>query len=560
MSPLLPFQKITRTYRHLARLRKILAVLFRNGFGFLFDKLRGLVPESAHSGDWEDLANSPIGIPERLRNIMIELGPTFVKLGQMLAGRPDLIPLEYVREFTKLQDRVPPFPYQTVREIIKKEFGGEIEEFFLEFDVEAIAAASIAQGHRAKLLDGSEVFVKIRRPDIESGIRADLEILAFLADFVEKHDTELSFLHLSKIVWEFSRQLEDELNLDFELANIQRFSRQFEGRSGLLVPRVWPELSSSKILTIEYIRGCKGTDLDSLQHHGIDRKVVARLGSELLLEQFFVHGFFHADPHPGNIFFLPENRICYVDFGQIGRCSLEERESFASLLGAVFKKREKRAARLLLRLAEYDEEPDMELLERDVGAFTDHYFYRELEHLKAGSILQEFYSLCNRHKLGLKPNIYLILKAIGSCDELGRTLDPKFNIVELLRPFLIKTMLRSMNPAMKLEKSREIGEDLLEFLKLLPKQQKLFWKQCLDGRLLFNFQLQGLERYQNFINHGFSRICLAVVQAGLLISSGIIIHAGKPPLIADVPVLALLGIVASLILFSLMLWDILRLR
>lgn len=560
MSSLMPFQKITRTYRHLARLRKILSVIFRNGFGFLFDKLRGLVPEGTHTGNWEELANSPISMPERLRSIMVELGPTFVKLGQVLSGRPDLIPLDYVHEFTKLQDRVPPFPYETVRGIIKKEFSGEIEEFFQEFDAEPIAAASIAQGHRARLRDGTEVFVKIRRPDIENSIRADLEILALLADFMEKHDTELRFLHPGKIVREFSRRLEEELNLDLELANISRFARQFKGRQGLVVPRVWPKLSSSRVLTIEYIRGCKGTDLEGLKRLGIDRKTVSRLGADLLLEQFFVHGFFHADPHPGNLFFLPANRICYVDFGQVGRSSKEERENFAGLLAAVLKGQEKKAAKLLLRLAEYENEPDLEVLERDLSAFTDHYFYRELDDLSAGAILQEFYSLCNRHKLGLKPHIYLMLKAIGESDELGRTLEPGFNIIHQLRPFLVKTLLHSLNPAARIAQTREIAEELLDFVKVLPKQQKHFWQQCLDGKLLINCHLQGLERYQNFINHGLNRLCLALIQMGLLVSSGIIIHAGRPPLIWGMPVLGLLGILCSIALFSLMLWDMLRLR
>ncbi|MFA6930531.1 MAG: AarF/UbiB family protein [Lentisphaeria bacterium] len=560
MSSLLPFQKITRTYRHFARLRKILSVLFRNGFGFLFDKLRGLVPEAAHAGNWDELVNSPISLPERLRNVMVELGPTFVKLGQILSGRPDLIPLAYIREFTKLQDRVPPFPYQKVREIIKKEFGGEIEEFFAEFDEEAIAAASIAQGHRGRLKDGSEVFVKIRRPDIEGSIRADLEILTLLADFMEKHNEELRFLQPGKIVREFAHKLEEELNLDFELANIQRFSRQFEGRQGLVVPRTWPKLSSVRVLTIEFIRGCKGTDLEGLQRLGIDRQKVSRLGADLLLEQFFVHGFFHADPHPGNLFFLPGNRICYVDFGQIGRCSMEERDTFAGLLAAIFKGNEKKSAKLLLRLAEFVQEPDMEALERDLSAFTDHYFYREIDDLSTADILQEFYDLCNRHQLGLKPHIYLMLKAMGESDELGRTLDPEFRIVTQLRPFLVKSMLRSLNPSTKAAQFSEIIEEMFDFLKVLPKQQKTFWQQCLEGRLLVNYRLQGLERLQNFINHGLNRLCLALIQVGLLIASGLIIHAGRPPLLGGIPVIGLLGILCFITLFSLMLWDMLRLR
>ncbi|NLF94433.1 MAG: AarF/ABC1/UbiB kinase family protein, partial [Oligosphaeraceae bacterium] len=356
----IPFQNITRTYRHLARLRKILSVLFRNGFGFLFARLRDLVPERYHPGNWDELANSELSIPARICQSMIELGPTFIKLGQLLSTRPDLIPLQYLSEFTKLQDRVTPFPFAQVEEIIRQELKGDISSFFSEFTPEPIGAASIAQGHHARLLDGSEVFVKIRRPEIEESIRADLEILAILADFLEKHNAEIRFLQPSRIVAEFSRSLEDELNLDLEYSNICRFARQFKGRAGLVVPKVYPRLCTPKVLTMEFIHGCKGTDLEQIDQAGIDRKKISALGAQLLLEQFFVHGFYHADPHPGNVFVLPGDRICYVDFGQIGRCSLEERECFARLLAAVVRRQEKTAARLLLKLSEFREEPNQE--------------------------------------------------------------------------------------------------------------------------------------------------------------------------------------------------------
>ena len=560
MSGLFPFQRVTRTYRHLGRMRRILAVLFRNGFGFMFDKLRGLVPEGKSAGNWEELASSPVSLPERLRHVMTELGPTFVKAGQILAGRPDLIPHEYVEEFAKLQDQVPPFPFETVRQIIKREFGVELEELYSEFDQEPIAAASIAQGHRARLHDGSEVFVKVRRPDIEQSIRADLEILGFLADYLEKQNPELRFWNPGKIVEEFSRRIEEELNLDLELANIQCFARQFRGREGLLVPKVWPKLSSGMVLTMQYVRGCKASELERLPEFGLDPLKISRLGVDLLLEQFFLRGFFHSDPHPGNIFFLPGNRICYVDFGQVGRVSIEEREAFAGLLGCCLRRNFRKAARLLLELVEYEQEPELGDLERDLEAFTDHYLYREIEDVKTQSVLQEFYRLCTRHRVGLKSHIYLMLKAMGESDMLGRQLDPAFNIIRQLRPFLLRVFLRSLNPAKKGGRLLEHYEELQDFLRLMPKQQKSFWQQCLEGKLQFNSRLLGLERLEDFLKHGLNRISIALIQVGLLIASALVIHANHPPMLLGLPLVALIGIGCSLALFVLMYLDMVRRR
>ncbi|NLZ63010.1 MAG: AarF/ABC1/UbiB kinase family protein [Lentisphaerae bacterium] len=463
-------------------------------------------------------------------------------------------------EFTKLQDRVTPFPFDQVEEIIRQELKGEISTFFSEFSPEPIGSASIAQGHHARLLDGSEVFVKIRRPGIEESIRADLEILAILADFLEKHNAEIRFLQPSRIVAEFSRSLEDELNLDLEYSNICRFARQFKGREGLVVPKVYPRLCTPKILTMEFIHGCKGTDLEQIDAIGIDRKKISALGAELLLEQFFVHGFYHADPHPGNVFILPGDRICYVDFGQIGRCSLEERECFARLLVAVVRRQEKTAARLLLRLSEFQEEPNQESIERDLAAYIDRFLYRPLRELRVSSAVQEFYQLCQRHQLGLKPHIYLILKAMGVSDEMGRQLDPEFNILEHLQPFIRKAVLRSFNPVMRARRMREISDEMLELLRGFPQRQRIFWRQLLEGRLVLNQQLIGLEQSQRLFNHACNRLCLALVQVGLLSASAIIIHARIGPKLWDIPIIGLIGIILSCVLFAAMVFDMVHTR
>ena len=383
---------VGRTYRHLNRYREILSVLFKYGFGDIIETLKieqyievGLQMISKKRRDQiEKLSRA-----ERVRMAVEELGPTFIKLGQILSTRPDLIPLEYSRELSKLQDNVPAFSHEAVKTIITEELGHPPEELFAHFDSRPLAAASIGQVHRARLVDGEEVVVKVQRPGIRKIVEIDLEILLHLASLMERHVEEMVVQRPTRVVEEFARSLEKEIDYTIESYHTERFSRQFMGEHTVYVPKVFRELNSSRVLTIEYIDGIKVSDTDRLKQKGCDLHRIAVNGADLIMKQIFVHGFFHADPHPGNIFILPNHVICFLDFGMMGRIRQDEREDFTDFVTSLAGRNERKITESVLRLSLYDVEPDREKLERDLMDLLEHQVYGHQNKLEMGKLFLE---------------------------------------------------------------------------------------------------------------------------------------------------------------------------
>ena len=382
---------IGRTYRHLNRYHQILGVMFKYGFSDLVDMLH--IDQYLESG-LQMINRKPReqierhSRPERLRMACEELGPTFIKLGQLLSTRPDFIAPEYLVELAKLQDKVPPFPFAEVEEIFYAETGKKPTELYYRFDEHPIAAASIGQVHRATLTDGQDVVVKVQRPDIEEVIAVDLEILAHLATLMEMYLEEVQGHRPTSIVEEFARSIANEIDYTVEISSIQRFARQFEGNETIHIPEVYRDLSTERILTMENIKGIKASRIDSLRQQGADLPLVAERGTNLIMEQIFVHGFFHADPHPGNIFILPDNVICFIDFGMMGRLSRQNREDFTDLLLYILARNERKVTDCVLKLTDHQGEVDRDALSRDLSEMLDRYLYLPLKELEAGRILQ----------------------------------------------------------------------------------------------------------------------------------------------------------------------------
>ena len=440
---------VSRTYRHANRYRQILTVLFKYGFGDLVDRLKvaqylevGMQMVSKKRRERvEKLTKS-----ERVRMALEELGPTFVKMGQILSTRPDLIPVEFIQELSKLQDSVPPFPFSQVREIFESEIKSPIEKIFEKFDEVPLAAASIGQVHRARLKSGEEVIVKIQRPGVRTTIEVDLEILLHLATLMERHVEELEIHRPTGIVEEFSRTLEREIDYTVEASNAERFARQFVGNSSVYVPRIFREASTKRILTMEYIDGIKASEIDKLDKGEFDRKIIASRGADLILEQVFKYGFFHADPHPGNIFILSDNVICYLDFGMMGRVDRYARDNFADIVYGYVRRDESKIADALLRIVEWDKEPDRRVLERDIADFVELYLYKPLKELRIEDLFHQLLELITRHRLQLPPDMFLMVKALAQVEGLGLVLDPDFDMTEKAAPFIKRLKLERLSP------------------------------------------------------------------------------------------------------------------
>ena len=552
---------IGRTYRHLNRYQRILRVLFKYGFNDLVDRLH--IDQYLESGlqminrkPREQIAR--LSRPERLRLVFEELGPTFIKLGQLLSTRPDLIPAEYLDELARLQDEVPPFSLAEVHAIFREELGRSPDEVFHYFDAEPLAAASIGQVHRARLDSGAEVVVKVQRPDIENVIAVDLEILAHLAGLMEQYLEEVQGHRPTAIVQEFARSLSREIDFAIELANVQRFARQFKNNAAIHVPLVYPELSTPRVLVMEYVLGIKASMAGQLREQGYDLPLIAERGATLVMEQIFVHGFFHADPHPGNLFILPDNVVCFIDFGQMGRLSRKDREDFTDLVLDLVAGDERTVVEGVLKVTVQLGEVDRESLARDLGGLVDLYLYRPLGELEAGRILQDLLDLVTRHKLTFKPAFYQMMKALSTVEGVGLMLDPKLELIRLARPFMRRIRLERMRPARLAEEIARTGSGYLQLLRELPEELRTILRQLRGGRMRLEFEHRGLQSLGAALDRVSNRIAFAIVLAALIVGSSLIVLSDIPPHWHDIPVIGLLGFLVAGIMGFWLLLSIIR--
>jgi ubiquinone biosynthesis protein len=552
---------IGRTYRHIQRYRQILTVLFKYGFGDLVDTLKieqyleiGLQMVSRKRREKiETLSRA-----ERVRMALEELGPTFVKMGQILSTRPDLLPVQFITELGKLQDHVPPFAYDQVKEIIETELGAPIEEIFKDFKETPLASASLGQVHRARFADGEDVVVKVQRPDIRETIEVDMEIMLHIATLTEKHLEGWDIQRPTKIVEEFSRTLEKELDYRLEAAHVERFGMQFTSDPTVYVPKIYREATTTRVLTMEYIKGVKGSDIEKLEEEGLDRCKLAQTGFDLIMKQVFVHGFFHADPHPGNIFILPNNVICYLDFGMMGRIGRDSREHFADLIMSIVRRDESKATEVLIRLTISDEEPDRKTLERDIAEFIDRHFYRSLKELELGKLLHQLLEMVARHRLRIPPDLFLMIKALSTVEGLGRMLDPDFDAMEQAAPFVKRIQLERLHPRRIAGDMAESGAEFINLLREIPGEVREILRQARHGRVKMEFEHRGLEPMLSSHDRISNRIAFAIVLASLVIGSSLIVLSDIPPKWHGIPVIGLAGFLVAGVMGFWLLVTILR--
>ena len=539
---------VGRTYRHIDRYRQILTVIFKYGFGELLDQIhlehyiqfgiRKLSRELWYRVD--ELSSA-----QRLRMGLEELGPTFVKLGQLLSSRPDLVPFEYIEELSRLQDRVPSFPFEDVREIIKDELGEYPEDIFTSFDEEPIAAASIGQVHRAILDDSTPVAFKIQRPDIHETIETDLEIVMHLASLMERNIEEFDILKPTKIIEEFARGIEREINYLSEASNIERFAAHFTGDSTIVVPRVFRDLSTDRVLTLDYIDGIKVSKTDRLKQEGYDTTEIARRGATLIMKQIFLHGFFHADPHPGNIFVLPDNVICFLDFGLMGRMTRQDREDFTELVFHVVRRDELKVVESVLKLCYFDESPDERELEKDIFGLIDEYMYLPLPDWDVSRLLMQFLGILTRHRLRLKPHQFLMMKALAALDGVGSALDPGFDIISHGTPFIRDVYFQRFSPVRTMTDMIQTGSDYYSLIQKIPGDISDLLKKAREGNLKIVFDHHGLEPMLNTHDRISNRLSFAIVLASLIIGSSLIALSDLPPKWHDIPIIGIGGFIAA---------------
>jgi len=552
---------VGRTYRHLARYRQILAVFFKYGFGDLIELLKieqyieiglQLISKNRRSR-LEKLSRA-----ERVRMACEELGPTYIKFGQILSTRPDLVPVDFIKELSKLQDNVPSSPFGEIIKIIESELGAPLEDIFDFFDKTPLASASIGQVYRAILKDGEEVAVKVQRPGIKKIIEVDLEIMLHLATLVERHIEEMSLHQPVKIVEEFARTLEKEIDYTIEATSMERIARNFLNDLTIYVPKVFRDTTTESILTTEFVEGIKVSEIDRLEKAGLDRKLITVRGADIVLKQIIKHGFFHADPHPGNIFVLPDNVICLLDFGMTGSVDRRTRESFIDLTESVVSRNESRTTQVLLKLTYWDEDPNIRLLEKDVADFMGRHLYKPLKDIKIGKLLHNLLELAFQHRLRIPPDIFLMLKALSALEGVGFMLDPDFDMIKNAAPLIKEIKLSRLSPQRITGDIFRLAIELFQFLQNFPKDILSITRLIKQQKLSLNLEYKGLDKMLSTYDQISNRISFSIIIAALIIGSALIVMSKVPPLFYDISLIGIIGFLAAAIMGIWLLVAILR--
>ncbi len=552
-----------RTYRHLNRYRQILGTLIKYGFGDLIERLN--IDQYIEIGLQMLTASKRPDPPahkntraERVRMAMEELGPTYIKLGQLLSTRSDLIPAHYIKELSKLQDEVPPFSFEDVNSVFASEFHCPPDELFETFIPKPFASASIGQVHKARTREGEIVAVKVQRPGIKRLIEVDLEIMMHLATLMERNITEMAFLRPVAIVEEFARSIEKEIDYNVEAAHIERFARQFLSTPGIYVPRVFRETTTERILTMEFVKGIKVSKLKVLEAAGLDKRKVVDMGADLLLQQVFDHGFFHADPHPGNVLVLPDHVICLLDFGMMGSIDRNTKQGFVDLIYGVVRRDELRTTQVLLRLTSWDVEPDVRMLERDVSDMMGRYLYKPLKEIKVNRLLQDLLDLTSRHHLRIPPDIFLMLKAFSSVEGIARLLNPDFDMISRAVPFIKREKAARFRPDRIAEEIAAVTADLATFLHQFPKDALEVVRLVKRQRLSLQFEHRGLEKMIETHDRISNKLSFAIITAALIIGSSIIVFAKIPPLFYGISLIGIIVFIAAAVLGLWLVYTIMR--
>ena len=532
--------------RDLGRLHDIASILIRYGFGDLVRRIgmAGALERAGRTLHWhepEELAR--LEPPARVRRALEELGPSFVKLGQILATRVDLFPAEWIAEFSKLQDAAPAIPFAELLPQLTEDLGESPEAIFPRLEPQALAAASLAQVHRAWLADGTAVILKVRRPGIRPIVEADLRLLARLADIVEAEAPELRRYRPREVVRQFTLSLRRELDFSAEGRSAERIAAHFAGHPEIVVPRIhWP-WTGERLNVQDHVEGIAGRDLAAVDAAGLDRRLLARRGAQAVLKMMLEDGFFHADPHPGNVFYLPDNRIAFIDFGMTGRISEERRYQLAVLLHGLVSHDAEKVAEVLLDWSG-GAEVDSETLQTEIDAFVDQYHGVPLKHLDLGAMLSDLVAILREHGLALPPDLALLIKAFITLEGMGRQLDPDFDMAGEATPFLEQVLLAHDAPAALVQRGWRTLGNTLSLLAGLPQDLRQLLRAARRGNLKIQVEVPPLKQFGERLDRAASRLAISVVTAALIIGSAIVMTVERTP---NLPSFGLFGFIAAVI-------------
>jgi ubiquinone biosynthesis protein len=536
--------KISRRYKNITRLVRIVSIIGKYGFSAFLKQISaglGALPAKILSVRQEkSLIN--LTQPERVRLAVEELGPAFIKMGQLLSLRPDIIPPEYAGELEKLQDRTPPVPFAAVRQTVEDEFGQALGEVFELFEEIPVASGSIAQVHKARLKGGGDtVAVKVLKPGTREIVETDLAIITMFVRLASHYIPEFHAYNPAQMMHEFSEVLLNQLNFLREARTMERFRKFFAGDGFIHIPNVHPDYTTNSVITMEFIDGIKVSDVEAIEKAGLDRKAIAENGTRIVLKEIFEYGFFHADPHPGNLFVLPGNVVAPVDFGITGYVDDEGIQVIGAMLLGLLDRDVDRIIRVLKRYDFIRDDVDSRRLKIDLYDLIDMTKDVPLEKIDFTSSFQAIFQLTRKHEIRFPSEYFIIFNTLFEMDGVGRGLFPEFNVTKFAEPYARRWLLRQYSPGRFRKEARSLLDDLNYFIKLLPGEIGSILKRIRFGKLRLPLFIENLDRAVNELDRIGNRLSFSIIIAALLLSSSIIVQAKIGPFVKDYPVLGLLG-------------------
>jgi ubiquinone biosynthesis protein len=546
--------QLGQAVKNAQRLRQIVGVFARYGFG---DVARRLDLEKflpARTAEEPGAEQATLGTPQRMRMAFEELGPTFVKLGQLLSTRPDLLPEEFIEEFTRLQDNVQPLPFATVRGVVERELGRSLSECYATFEEAPLAAASIGQVHAATLLSGEKVVVKVQRPEIAKLVEVDISLLAFLAGLLERAIPETRVFAPKTVVSEFFRTLSYELDYVVEANNMTKIAQNLASIPEVVIPKVFKSLSTSRVLTLERLEGVRVNDLKALDAAGIDRRRVVQIGTRAFFKAVIIDGLFHGDLHGGNLFVLPGNRLGIIDFGIVGRLSERSRGQLANMVQSLLNEDYGNLCYQYAELGAAGPAIDFDSFERDVRNTIAPYLGLSLDEINIGKILIEATRVATRYEIQIPGDWMIVFKAILTIEGMGRTLAPGFDMMSEGQA-LIVDLLKHQYSMQRLRKDLLwVGRDAVALLQVLPRQLLWMFKKLNSNDFAFEIKVPELLALRRVAEEGSRRTSLAILAAGALIASSLALPLEGGRRVLDYPLpaavyLVIAGFLAFRILF-----------
>lgn len=551
-------RSIPSIYRNVKRWTEILSVLSKYGLAdWLAQTNIEFVKDRLKAPDGEVLAR--LTREARIRLTLSELGPTFIKFGQLLSTRPDVVGKELAAELTQLQSSTPADPPETIRALVETELGQSLDDLFAEFDTTPIASASIGQVHRARLKTGERVVVKVQHAGIETKVNEDLEVLAGLAQLAEQI-SEFKPYRPTANVAEMGRSLRRELDFGREERNLQQFASLFKEDLTICIPKAYTELSTPRVLTMDMIDGIAVAQTGLLAAAGIDREEVARRGANLYMQMIFVHGFFHADPHPGNLVLLPGNVIGLLDFGMVGRIDERMREDIEDMLMAIVQHDVPLLVRIVKRIGQAPPQLDESSLANDVADFVGHYATQALDQFDVGGALTDMTQIMRRHRFMLPAQVAMLIKTLVTLEGTSKLLSPRFSLMEVMQPFHRKMILRRFSPLRQARKLRRLYMELEQLAEVLPQRIVQILEQIQSGKFDVHLDHRGLGPSVN-------RLVLGMLASALFVGSSFLLSYKVPPVLFTqkeplwfglhhVSMLGLLGCTVSILISLRLMWAI----